>query len=217
MCFIKWGWGVSASCKYFPSFLSLSLSLPISPAQLMGSQVPKLGLEPFPQSWKRPVLTTRLPATPYPCFHSSTLNICKSFHILLYAKVSILQLLWNLQRFTPGTERLVDALSCIFQATGKIVLPKGRSQHEGAQEIEHKDSTGRIRFNRKDSVQHGVWSALVCCSPFLAFSFISTSMDPGEFMHQRYFHNFSYSFFFFFFHFLCCWLPYPLDCLCLPK
>ena len=92
----------------------------------------------------------------------------------------------------------MDALSCIFQATGKIVSPKGRSQHDGAQEIEHKDSTGRIRFNRKDSVQHGVWSALVCCSPFLAFSFISTSMDPGEFMHQRYFHNFSYSFFFFF-------------------
>lgn len=68
---------------------------------------------------------------------------------------------------------------------------------KGAEPVWGSPGNRAQRLNRKDSIQHGVRSALVCCSPFTAFSFISTSMDPCEFMHHRYFHNFSYSFFFF--------------------
>ena len=84
---------------------------------------------------------------------------------------------------------------CIYP----VVYISGNRQDsftKGAEPVWRSPGNRAQRLNQKDSIQHGVRSALVCCSPFTAFSFISTSMDPCEFMHQRYFHNFSYSFFF---------------------
>ena len=118
----------------------------------------------------------------------------------IYAEVSIF---YDMQTFpfcnfyyTFKGSGLEGRALCIYP----VVYISGNRQDcftKGAEPVWQSPGNRAQRLNQKDSVQHGVRSALVCCSPFTAFSFISTSMDPCEFMHQRYFHNFSYSFFFF--------------------
>ena len=175
----------------------------------MGSQVPKLGLEPFPRPWKQPVLTTRLPATPYACFHSATLNICRSFHILWYANVSILQLLLYLQGFRPGRQSLVYIPCCVyFRQQARLFHQRG-----GASVTEPRKQSTKIKPEGFGSTWGQVCSGLLqSLHSFLLHFHLHGSLwiHASEVFPQL-------QLLFFFFHFLCCWLRYPLDCLCLLK